>query len=60
MNAALRARKFTWLVTGSAVVRMDWKRIVPRSTFPIVARDTVAPPIRMQAIAGKAMRSGAV
>src|SRR5262249_49130580 len=50
----------TWLVTGSATVRIDWKRTVPTITCRTVALDTVAPPIRRHATAGKAMESGGV
>jgi hypothetical protein len=50
----------TWLVTGSATVRMDWNSRVPITTWVRVARWTEAPPIRRQATAGNAMSRGAV
>ena len=45
----------TWLVTGSATVRMDWNSTVPITTCASVARPTEPPPMSRQATAGKAM-----
>ena len=49
----------TALATGVARVRRHWNRITPRTTLNTLAFFGVAPPIRIAAMAGNAIISGA-
>ena len=49
----------TALATGVARVRRHWNRITPRTTLEYAGLFRVAPPIRIAAMAGNAIISGA-